>query len=467
MSRFTSGFGYAAAAYAALEIGQLGSAALHAATALRDFPEHEGASVLLRAAVSGGKPLDAADTMKAALAAANAGRLAEAIASLRALLMQVPECAEAWSNLGTLLGIEESFAAANAALDRAFALAPAHPQIRLNRAIGYLRAGEMASAWPDYEARLDRATMALPRALLMPDIGHFASGAGLTVLLWHEEGFGDTLHFVRYAPLLAARGFTVVAWLPAPLARLAASVRGIASVVTEARDLPHYDWHVPVFSLPRVFGTTVATIPAEVPYLEVSAALRARWAKRVPARRGRLRVGLCWHGQARPWDRHFAGIDERRSLSPLQLAPFGAVEGVQWIALQKDAIELPPFPVFNPMPEVTDFADTAAILMALDLVVSVDTSMVHVAGGLGRPVLMLDRYDCCWRWALSRERSPWYPSMRIVRQASMGDWAPVLCSAAQTMAGLVKKASESARAGARNRNGQKNAARMPICPMPG
>ena len=168
-------------------------------------------------------------------------------------------------------------------------------RIRLNRAVALLRAGRWAEAWPDYEARLHLGgTMPFPPARLLPDLAALPDLTGKTVLAWHEEGFGDTLQFCRYVPLLAARGAHVLVLVPPELARLLASLPGVSGLFTSAADVPGHDWHVPFFSLPRAFASTPATVPATVPYLSADAALVAAWAARLP--QGGLRAGLVWAG---------------------------------------------------------------------------------------------------------------------------------------------------------------------------
>jgi hypothetical protein len=197
-----------------------------------------------------------------------------------------------------------------------------------------------------------------------------------------------------------------------------------------------------MMSLPRVFGTTLETVPADIPYLTADPALVASWGARLPSGPG-LRVGLVWAGQARPWLPGFAMVDARRSTGLAPFGPFGAIEGVRFVSLQADApaVEARGVPsglaLYDPMPEVADFADTAAIIANLDMVVSVDTSVAHLAGALGKPVFLLDRYDNCWRWLSGRSDSPWYPTLRIFRQAKIGDWAPVMQQAAAALAEFV------------------------------
>jgi tetratricopeptide (TPR) repeat protein len=372
------------------------------------------------------------------------GEMDAAIAAFRRAAVLDPGEGAVWANLGMALKIEGRFDEAVAAHDRAVACAPDDPRLRLNRAVALLRAGRMAEAWPDYECRLAAGRrQSLPPERLLPSLPGLDL-ADQSVLAWHEEGFGDTLQFCRYLPLLAARGARVLARLPPALLRLFAAMPGI-TLLDERDAWPAFDWHVPMFSLPRAFATTLETIPADIPYLRAEptlvAAWRARLAEALPP--GALRVGLVWAGQARPWVAGFSTLDARRSMALPTLAPLGAVPGIALVSLQKGdraaAARRPPagMALHDPMPDAADFADTAAIVENLDVVVSVDTSVAHLAGALGRPVLLLDRYDSCWRWLSGREDSPWYPSLRILRQTVPGDWASVVARAACVLAEMA------------------------------
>jgi Flp pilus assembly protein TadD len=366
---------------------------------------------------------------------ADLGQTEAAIGRLRRAIAIDPNSAAPWSNLGMLLKTGGQFDEALAAYDRALAVAPGDAQIRVNRSVALLRAGRLAEAWGDYEYRLRLpGHTSLPLERLLPAVDGLAL-AGRTVLATHEEGFGDTLHFARYLPLLAARGARVIAAVPRPLARIVASIPGVARVVSGDEALPAFDWHCPFFSLPRAFATTIETIPAPIPYIAADPADIARFAASLPP--APRRIGLCWAGQARPWLPGFTILDARRSAGLAAFAPLAALPGVQFVSLQKgDAAAEPPPPglaLHDPMAAVADFADTAAIIANLDLVISVDTSVVHLAGALGTPVFLLDRYDGCWRWFSGRDDSPWYPKLRIFRQAQLGDWATVMARVAQAL----------------------------------
>jgi thioredoxin-like negative regulator of GroEL len=388
------------------------------------------------------------------------GMLTVAMAHFLGAAGLLPDAAAPWSNIGLLEKIEGRFTESLAAYDQALRRDPDDPRIRLNRAIALLRAGRMREAWADYECRfrVDGRTPPFPMTRLLPDLPGGVSLAGRTVLLTHEDGFGDTIQFVRYAGLLAGRGGRVVLRVPPQLRRLLLTAPGVTEVVGNDVVIPQYDFFCPMFSLPRAFGTTLESIPADIPYLRADPSLVTRWASRLQPCRG-TRVGLVWAGQARPWAEGFSALDNRRSIGLAALAPLASVPGLQLVSLQSGA---PAAEVSDPahgvalidvMGEVVDFADTAAIIANLDVVVSVDTSVAHLAGAMGKPVFLLDRYDSCWRWLAGRDDSPWYPSLRIFRQTRMGDWAPVVARVAAALADLAAATQDSgngdAAAGAR------------------
>jgi hypothetical protein len=274
-----------------------------------------------------------------------------------------------------------------------------------------------------------RARHALPgRAVARrgPELRRAEEARGRRVVLVHGEGFGDTLQFIRYARALPGE---VVVSAPEPLRRLLAG-NGFALGEGAAGDA----W-CRIADLPGVFGETVEALSerGSLPYLRADAGLAADWARRLDAAglpEGR-RVGLVWAGASRRHDPGAVATDRQRSIDPAALGPLLAAP-VRWVSLQQGRAA--PAWVFDPMPGVRDFADTAAIVAGLEMVVSVDTAVAHLAAAMGRRVLLLDRYDACWRWLWGRRDSPWYPgSLEIVRQERPGAWDPVLRYAASTM----------------------------------
>ena len=381
------------------------------------------------------------------MALAEAAQFADAAEQFRHAIGLDPGPAPFWSNLGTMLKIQERFDEALDAYAQALARAPADRQIRVNRAVARLHAGRFAEAWQDEDWVLaEPGRIALPLETLLPPLSVMPDLTGRTVLVVQEEGLGDTLQFLRYLPLLAERGAHVAVAVPPELTRLMRTVPGVADVPDGDAPVPRHDFHCSFNGLPRAFETTLETIPCAVPYLAADPALAAHWAQRLPVTQA-LRVGLVWAGQARPWLAGFVGLDQRRSTGLATLAPLAAVSGVQFVSLQKgpaatEARTRGAFDLLDVMNEVRDFAGTAAIVANLDLVISVDTSVVHLAGAMGKPVFLLDRYDHCWRWLSGREDSPWYPSLRIFRQTRPGVWAPAIARVAAALSRMVGERAE-------------------------
>jgi hypothetical protein len=249
--------------------------------------------------------------------------------------------------------------------------------------------------------------------------------AGRTILLHAEQGFGDAIQLARYAPLVAAQGARVVLEVPAPLTALCSRIAGVAAVVTRGERLPDFDCHCPLLSLPLAFRTRPATIPATIPYLSADEDRVRAWRQRLPETRMR-RVGIAWAGNS-----SFQG-DRTRSIGLARLSPLLAAPGVTFFSLQKelrdgdcDILRGNPH-VMHLGDAMEDFSDTAAIMACLDLVISSDTSVAHLAGAVGRPVWVLLQYVADWRWLLDRRDSPWYPTARLFRQPELDDWDSVI-----------------------------------------
>jgi Glycosyltransferase family 9 (heptosyltransferase) len=205
-------------------------------------------------------------------------------------------------------------------------------------------------------------------------------------------------------------------------------------IVARGDDLPSFDLHCPLMSLPHAFGTTLDTIPAATPYLSAAPVLAANWQERLVGLDG-LRIGLVWAGGQRLNVPAAAAMDSRRSIALKALAPLGEISGISFVSLQKDgpaaqvADQSHGLVLHDFTANLHDFEDTAALIVNLDLVISVDTSVAHLAGALGKPVWLLNRFDTCWRWLLNRDDSPWYPTLRQFRQSRPGDWNNAVCAA--------------------------------------
>ncbi|MBL8489197.1 MAG: tetratricopeptide repeat protein, partial [Rhodocyclaceae bacterium] len=341
----------------------------------------------------------------------------------------------AWNNLGSALRELGDLPGALDAYRRCLEIAPDHAEGRLNLAMAMLAAGDFGNGWREYEFRWEGAAEAKRhrRRFPMPQ-WRGEPIAGRSVILHAEQGLGDALQFVRYAERVARRGARVILECHPPLKRLFDLLPGIERVVAQGEGLPVTDFHCPLMSLPLAFGTRLETIPAATPYLWADPVLVRRWAERL-AGDPRPRVGLVWAGNPRRSDPGAHLIDRRRSLGIAALAPVLAVPGLRFLSLQKGEGNAGlPAVLEDPTADLHDFADTAALVRNLDLVITVDTSVAHLAGGLGVPVWNLSRFDACWRWLMDREDSPWYPTMRLLRQPAYGDWPSVIARAAADLA---------------------------------
>lgn len=324
-----------------------------------------------------------------------------------------------------------------------FALAcgrdPNHGVARRSEAFCRLVLGDFDAGWRQHEARWDAADVTLHRRHAdRPQWTGDEPLAGRTLLLHAEQGFGDTLQFCRYASLAHARGATVVVDAPAALADLLGTLRGVSRVVADGQPAPAFDLQCPMMSLPFAFRTTLDTVPADVPYLHADPQRRAAWIERLDALAPprRMRVGLAWSGNPDHAN------DENRSMTFAALAPLVALDAT-FVSLQvgvrpRDADAFEASGVLSFEAELTDFAETAALVDTLDLVIAVDTSVVHLAGALGRPVwVMLPRVPD-WRWLLERDDSPWYPSATLFRQRLPGDWPALVERVAHALAARIR-----------------------------
>jgi hypothetical protein len=257
------------------------------------------------------------------------------------------------------------------------------------------------------------------------------------MLVWTEQGLGDALMFMRYLPILKQRGLAELSLhCFDSLVRLAGCIPALDRVVSDAAPLltrGAFDYHCPIMSLPRWCGTRRASIPSKVPYLEVPAAHRRRWAERLPKGLG-PKIGVAWFGGPLFRD------NSARSIALERLAPLLEIQGLQWVSLQKGSAQADlrrlGWPVLDLMDECTDLLDTAALIENLDLVVSVCTSIPNLAGALGKPVWLLNRCESEWRWLLRGETTPWYPTARVFRQPSPGDWESVVRQVASELTSL-------------------------------
>jgi hypothetical protein len=416
---------------------EFGPAYVNLANLLRGFGMLDQARAMADAAAAL-LPGDVAPLLCLAAIRHDSADFAGAAALYSALLTAEPNHAGMLSSLGSSLQAMGRLADALPRHANAVALAPQNADVHCNYADALLAAGDFAAGWAEYEWRWQRAHA------LRPGLGPAWRGAdlaGRTILLHAEQGFGDTLQFARYAPFVAKRGGRVVLEVQPALVGLMRSLPGVASVIAQGDARPRFDAHCPLLSLPLAFGTALDSVPASIPYLAADPARVTHWAARAPAD-GRLRVGLVWAGSAHPTTTGLSVFDRRRSLPLAALAPLGGVAGVQWVSLQTGgpAAELGDKPagldLHDPGP-FEDFADTAALITTLDLVIAVDTAVAHLAGALGRRVWLLSRADGCWRWLDGRDDSPWYPTLRLYRQDEALAWAPVVERVRRDLAAVV------------------------------
>jgi Flp pilus assembly protein TadD len=365
----------------------------------------------------------------------------DAISSYDRALAIKPDHAEAWNNRGVALHSIGRLSESLSSYDRAIKFDFVNPKYHWNKGLLKLLQGDYEEGWRLFEfgtkppliRSMPYSNLSTPRWL-----GEQAL-AGKALLLHHEQGFGDTLQFCRYAKLAEDLGARVILCVPAPLVRLLRTLSPGIAVTVQAppthqqhAQIPAHDYQTPLMSLPLAFKTTVETIPGPFPYLTPDPDLVNLWSGRF-SQTSRLRVGLVWAGNPRKDQPDANAIDRQRSLSLSALAPILAVPEVDFYSLQKGeeaALQLQQSPWKNQIIDWTDslqdFADTAALIEHLDLVISVDTSVVHLTGAIGKPVWMLDRFNNCWRWLKNREDSPWYPTLRLFRQEQHGQWRPVI-----------------------------------------
>ncbi len=359
------------------------------------------------------------------LALAAADRHDDAIAAYQRTLRLKPDHAIARNNLGLALQAAARLPAAIAAFREAIALVPDFAQAHWNLSLALLAQGEFAEGWREYEWRLQTPELARRERTYAGPRWDGVARTGQTLLVTAEQGLGDMVQFIRFAQPLAERGMRVLVSGQRPLGRLLATAAGVAQVFADDDAPPAYDAHVPVLSLAGALGIGATTIPATVPYLRADTARRGDVAAALAPYADKLRVGIAWTGS-----RHNAN-DRRRSILLRVLAPLFDVPGAAWFSLHRDQDEqdiaaVAAASALVRLPARNDFDGTAALVAELDLVIGVDTSLVHLAGALARPVWILLPFAADWRWQIDRTDSSWYPTARLFRQPRPGDWDAVV-----------------------------------------
>ncbi len=364
------------------------------------------------------------------------GQLDEAIAAYRQAIILKPDYAEAYSNLGNAWQTKGQMDAAIAAYHQAIVLNPSDPEEHRNLAFALLLKGHFFQGFSEYEWRLKCKEFAFPRRNFPQPQWDGRILAGASILLHAEQGLGDTIQFIRYLPLVKQKGGRIIVECQAELLRLLQTMAVGCSIVVKGQPLPAFDVQCPLLSLPLAFGTTLENIPRQVPFINAGALMTEKWRKRLATDSKLLKVGLVWAGNKMHKN------DRNRSMALSALAPLARLQGVSFYSLQKggqaDQAKNPPngLQLTDWTEELNDFSDTAALIANLDLVISVDTAVAHLAGAMGKPVWVLLPFAPDWRWMLEREDSPWYPTMRLFRQPTIGDWDNVMRQVVDALAAM-------------------------------
>jgi tetratricopeptide (TPR) repeat protein len=347
----------------------------------------------------------------------------EALVSFDRALTIAPDDASALWQRGNTLRVMMRHEEALASYDRTLAIEPANVPAHFSKAFVFLLLANFEHGWPEYEWRWrDAQGREHRRKFAQPLWLGDEPVAGKTILLHAEQGLGDTLQFCRYARLVKALGANVVLEVQPALKSLLAKIEGVDQVVARGEPLPSFDLHCPLLSLGLVFRIDQTSIPTGIPYLRAAPTLAEKWRKRLGTPT-RSRIGLVWSGNSKHLN------DYNRSISLADLLPT-LNDAFEWVSLQKvvrdsDQVLLEASAVRHFGDEIMDFSDTAALVQSMDLVISVDTSVAHLAGALGKRVWILLPYLPDWRWQLDREDSPWYPNARLFRQSQPGEWSDV------------------------------------------
>lgn len=344
-----------------------------------------------------------------------------------------PDYAEAYVNLGYTCYVQGRTAEAEAHYRTAISIKPDLALAHCNLAQVLLKRSAFAEGWKEQEWRWQWKDFPSPKRHFLQPQWDGREITGATIFVHAEQGFGDTIQFLRYIPLLAERGARVVLEVHPELTRLAVSLAGVTQLIARGDAIPNCNWHCPMMSLPLAFATGIGSIPADVPYLRAPSAAPAWFAAKNDQQ---LHVGLVWAGSRKN------RIDGKRSVLLEDLSALFAVKGIALYSLQQgppaQEIESKPSRFAGVLPVDADFVETAAAVAHLDLVVSVDTSVAHLAGALGKPVWILLPHVADWRWLTGRSDSPWYPGARLFRQQAAGQWTTVIEEITAALTELVK-----------------------------
>ncbi len=351
--------------------------------------------------------------------------------------------AQAHSNRGVALKAQHHIAAALKSFDLAIAIDPKYAQAYWNKAVTLLLDGQYEKGWQLFEWGWQAKQRGPQRHTELPLWTGIYPLKGKNILLHAEQGYGDVIQFCRYAKTVHDLGATVWLEVPSSLVDLMQTLEGVHAIIPAGQPIPEVDFHCPLMSLPKALKTTIATIPNHHPYLQADPAKSAYWQKKL-AQFSQRKVGLVWNGGFRPNQPELWLVNSERNIALQQMAANLQHATIDFFSLQKgepaeselkeqEKMLWPKGNLHNLVSELHSFADTAALIAQLDLVISVDTSTAHLAAAMGKPVWLLNRVDGCWRWLIDIDHSPWYPSVRIYRQGSDRDWQPVLARVAQDL----------------------------------
>lgn len=367
----------------------------------------------------------------------------EAEFCFRQTLALAPESQEALLSLGYVLDQQGLSNEAFHCYESALSVNPQNAKAHYNRAAHLLRMGNLKDGFADYEYRFSAMVQADSRTYSQPRWDGICLN-GQSILVYCEQGLGDALQFCRYIPLVAQRGGRVFLEVQPSLVSLLSTVEGVEKVFVKSETPPPTDVHIPLLSLPHIFQTTLESIPASIPYLSVSEEKINRWKTILADDVAGIRIGVSWAGKAHPYP--------QRSCPPEFLAPLLETPGVSFYSLQLGELDRFPMPhdylgrIIDLTSKVTDFSDTAALIANLDLVITIDSALAHLAGALGRPVWVMLPAMSDWRWMTGRDDSPWYPTMRLFRQSSPGAWSSVIRCMVHVLQGQLSPQAVTAEA---------------------
>ncbi len=378
------------------------------------------------------------------------GEFEKALSCYDEALQSSPSYLEAICNKANTLQCMRRYSEADELYEVALKMAPQDADSHYNHSHLCLLRGNFELGWDKYEARWHSTDAPSYAFHGMPPLVSTENLRDKKVLVWCEQGLGDSIQFCRYISLLRDLGAKVTLLVQPALVELLRNLDGVEKIETEhANCNTGFDFQIPVMSLPRLFKTNLTNIPLGIPYIHPDPQKTKRWAQSLGSQ-DRLRVGLVWSGGFRKDSPAIWAVNRRRNIPFSEIAALQKVEGVEFFSLQKGDPAEAEFlaegaqiwlekNLHNPAGELQHFSDTAALIENLDLVISVDTSTAHLAAAMGKPVWILNRYDSCWRWLMERSDSPWYPSLRIYSQENPGDWGAVVSRVAADLTDLAKK----------------------------